>query len=362
MTEFAKNHFGNPSSIHHVGREAKRALDDAKSAVSQLVSCHEKEILFTSGGTEANNLAVLGVVRAKKAKSKHIITTKIEHKSVLESSKRLQEEGVAVTFLNVDKEGRINLDELKKAMRPDTVLVSIMAANNEVGTVQDLNGIVEIVKKGGALLHCDMVQALGKMPLDLSKLRVDLASISAHKIGGPKGVGALIVKEGIEIEPLVYGGKQGAGIRPGTENMLGIVGFGEAARLKNASLQKSIDNMGKLRSELIGGLKESLDFAVINGDPVHCLPNTVSVSFPGCDVDTLLMALDGAGVAVSVGSACDAGIGSASHVLTAMGLEQDKLDCTLRLSLGESTTPEEISEAVKIIVESVAMSKFGEAV
>lgn len=361
MYEFSKNNYGNPSSIHFLGRKAKKAIDEAKEHIAKLIGCSATEILFTSGGTEANNLAVLGLLRASKKSSRHFITTSIEHKSVLDAAKKIETEAVHVSFLSVNRNGRINIDELTKELRQDTALVSIMAANNEVGTVQDIASIASIVRKSGVLFHCDMVQALGKMPINLSSLPIDFATISAHKIGGPKGIGALICRNKSEIEPLIYGGKQAGGIRPGTENTLGIIGFGTAAKTKLNSIEKSLTAMRILRTQFIKGIGENISSAKMNGDLENGLPNTISVSFPGCDIDTLLMSLDSFGVAVGVGSACSAGIGKASHVLVAMGLEKECLDCTLRISMGDSTTSEDVENSIKLIVEAVQMSELGGA-
>ena len=340
--------FGNPSSLHADGQRAKRALDAARDTLAQALGGQFSEITFTSGGTEADNAALVGVLLARGPGS-HLVTTQIEHEAVRETADFLKKLGFGVTFVPVDEFGRVSPQVIADALTDRTALVSVMHANNEVGTVQPLCEIADIVHARGAYLHTDAVQTFGQLPLDVHALGADLMTLSAHKVYGPKGAGALYVRSSVPIEPLLHGGGQERERRGGTENVPAVVGFGEAVRLMLPEREAEAMRLTELRDQLLGALRHRLPEIVLNGHPTERLPNNLNVSFPGLDAETLLLALDRASISASSGSACTSGSIEPSHVLTAMGLPEDRVRSAIRLTLGRGTTPEQIDRTVDIL-------------
>jgi cysteine desulfurase len=345
--------YGNASSIHRFGQEAKQRLEAARRQVAALINCQPGEIVFTGGGTEADNLAVLGVVRAA-ARAAHVITTAIEHPAVLAACTQLEREGAAVTRLPVDASGVVNPDDVQRALRPETVLVSVMHANNELGTVQPIAEISHITRAAGVTFHVDGVQALGKIPVDVEALGADLYSMSAHKIYAPKGVGALYVRKGTKLSPLAWGGHQERERRPGTENVPGIAAFGKAAELAAAHLADDMARLGALRDRLETAAIERIPDVSVNGSRESRTPNTTNLCFEGIDGEALVIALDLRGFAVSTGAACSSGAITPSHVLTAIGLSPERARASMRFSLGRSNTAAQVEEFLEALEASVA--------
>ena len=341
--------FGNPSSLHADGQRAKRALDAARDSLADALDCQFAEISFTGGGTESDNAALVGVMLANKTRGNHLITTTIEHEAVTETARFLETLGFRVTYLPVDEFGTVSPSSVADALTDETVLVSVMHANNEVGTIQPLREIADIVHARGALLHTDAVQTFGQLPLTVAALGVDLLTLSAHKIYGPKGAGALYVRSGIAIEPLLHGGGQERERRSGTENVAAIAGFGEAVRLLLPERNAEAARLTHLRDRFWSALSERIPGVVLNGHPTNRLPNNLNFSLPGLDAETLLLSLDRVGVSASSGSACTSGSIEPSHVLSAMGLSDARLKSALRLTLGRGTTGEEIDRTVEIL-------------
>jgi cysteine desulfurase len=364
MAPYEDEAFANPSSLHRDGQRAKRALDGARAAMADALGAAPAEILFTGGGTEGDNQALVGAVRAARGRGRHLITTAIEHHAVLNTCRWLETQGYAVTYLPVDAGGVVDLDALARSLREDTVLVSVMLANNEVGTVEPLAEVARLAHARGALVHTDAVQAVGKLPVRVDELGVDLLTLTAHKFGGPKGVGALYVRRGTPLEPLLYGGHQEGGLRAGTQNVPGIVGLAEALRLAVAELPQETARLAALRDRLEEGVLAVGD-ARVNGDRRVRLPNILNVGIAGVEGEALLLALDMQGVAVSTGSACSAGQEGASHVLEAMGVPPEYIRGSLRFSLGHTTTAEEIEVAIDAVARVVerlrALAPAGEA-
>jgi cysteine desulfurase len=345
MLPYLEQHFGNPSSVHAAGREARAAIDDARDKLAALLRAKPHEIIFTSGGTESNNLAVLGLAR-NRAPQKHLISCRTEHHAVLNAVEHLEKrEGFEVTWLNVSRDGLMDLEQLAKVIRPDTALVSIMTANNETGVIQPMEQISEICRAHGALLHSDMVQSFGKIEVDLSLC--DAASFAAHKFYGPKGAGLLFLRSGLAIEPIFFGGAHENERRPGTENVAAIAGMAAAAEATVARQEPEREREKKLRDELWEKIR--VRCARQNGDASQRLANTLNVSFPGIDSETMLMALDLEGVCASSGSACMVGSVVASHVLLAMGLPMERARSAIRFSLGTPTSTGEIEQAASAI-------------
>ena len=340
--------FGNPSSLHADGQRAKRALDAARDTLACALGAQFSEITFTSGGTEADNAALVGVMLAR-GRGSHLITTQIEHEAVIETARFLEKLGFSVTYLPVDEQGRVAPRSVADALTDRTALVSVMHANNEVGTVQPLREIADLVHAHGAYLHTDAVQTFSQLPVNVHDLGVDLLSVSAHKIYGPKGVGALYVRSGIPIEPLLHGGGQERGRRAGTENVPAIAGFGEAVRLLLPEREAVAARLTLLRDTFLAALRQRIPNMVLNGHPAERLPNNINLSFPGLDAETLLLTLDRAGISASSGSACTSGSIEPSHVLTAMGLPDDRVNSAIRLTLGRDTTRAEVDRAVDIL-------------
>lgn len=341
--------FGNASSIHSAGQHARAAVDRARESVAALIGANPAEIVFTSGGTEADNLALIGLAAASSSPRKHVITTAIEHHAVLNACQELGRRGVDVTYVHPRSNGVVDAQDIRRAITPETILISVMHANNEIGTIQPVEEIGRIAAEADVYFHCDAVQSAGKLRLDVNQLGVDLLSISAHKFYGPKGVGALYVRPGTRMEPLFFGGHHERDRRPGTENVPGIVGIGKAAELARAHLDEDTSCISVLRDGLEAALLDSIPEARLNGNSGPRVCNTTSVTFTGAGGEALLIALDLEGIACSTGAACSSGSVEPSHVLTAIGLSDDDARSTLRFSLGRGTTADEIDTAVEVI-------------
>ena len=355
MLPYFAAEFGNASSIHSAGQQARGAVDRAREAVAALLGASPVEIVFTSGGTEADNLALLGAVTAISSRAKkHVITTAIEHHAVLNACQELERRGVEVTYARAESGGIVDPDDIRRAIRPETVLISVMHANNESGTIQPVEEIGRIAAEADVYFHCDAVQSAGKLPIDVNGMSADLLSISAHKIYGPKGVGALYVRAGTPLEPQLFGGHHERDRRPGTENVAGIVGLGKAAELARIHLRHDADRIAALRDRLENALLAAIPQAKVNGDRARRVANTSNVTFPGAGGEALLIALDLEGIACSTGAACSSGAIEPSHVLTAIGLSDDEARSTLRFSLGRGTTREEIEIAIQTIARVLA--------
>ncbi len=345
---FAKT-FGNAGSIHSAGQRGRAAVDAARESVAALLGAKPAEIVFTSGGTESDNLALFGAVAASAKPRKHIITTTIEHHAVLNVCQQLEKQGVEVTFVPVGRQGIVAPEDIRRALRPQTILISVMHANNELGAIQPIEEIGRIAAEAGVLLHCDAVQSAGKLPLDVNRLGVSLLSISAHKIYGPKGAGALYVRSGVPIEPLMRGGHHERDRRPGTENVPAIVGFGKAAELARQRLEDDADRIRALRDRFEQSLLARIPGARVNGDISRRVANTSNLVFPGAGGEALVIALDLEGIACSTGAACSSGSIEPSHVLLMTGLSQEDARSSLRFSLGRHTSAEEIDRAISVI-------------
>jgi cysteine desulfurase len=345
MPVFAEN-FGNPSSIHWFGQHAKSLVDDARKRVATLINAESSEIVFVSGGTEADNFAIRGI--AGKGGG-HIITSTIEHHAVMHTCKDLEKQGVSVTWLPVSKDGLVDPEDVRRAIRPETALITIMHANNEIGTIQPIVEIGKIAAEADVYFHSDGVQSTGKIPVDVKALGVDLYSISAHKIHGPKGVGALFVKKGTILKPLLTGGGHERNRRSGTENVPGLVGFGEAARLARQDLTTEMPRVRQLRDRLENELKSRIEFIQVNGEIAPRLPNTSNIMVDYAEGEGLVISLDLKGVAVSTGSACSSGSLEPSHVLTAIGKTPDEAHGSLRFSLSSMTTDEDIDYVINVL-------------
>ncbi len=343
--------YGNPSSMYEIGRQNKRTIENARETVAKCMGASSKEIYFTSCGTESDNLAIKGVAYSNKQKGRHIITSKIEHPAVLNTCKTLEKQGYEVTYLNVDKRGLIKLEELENAIRSDTILISIMFANNEIGTIEPIKEIGFIANKHHILFHTDAVQAIGNLKIDVNELGIDLLSMSAHKFYGPKGTGALYVRKEIEFERVQDGGHQEKGKRSGTENVAGIVGLAEALKISNNDMEENNRKILENRNYFIKELESKVKDIKINGDLEKRLPGNINVSFLGKDSLEILLKLDENGICASAGSACSTGESTPSHVLTAIGLLPHEAFSTLRFTLGKENTREEIDKVIAILSE-----------
>ena len=352
MKPYFTEKYGNASSLHAFGREAMEAIDKARENVAKLINAESEEIVFTSGGTEADNMAIKEIAFNNRDKGNHIITSKIEHPAVENTCKFLEKMGFKITYLTVDKKGFVSVDDVKKAITKETILVSIMHANNEIGTIQPIEEIGKICNDHKICFHTDAVQTVGKVPIDVKKMNVDLLSSSAHKLYGPKGVGFLFVKEGTKIGSLMHGGNHENGLRAGTENVSGIVGFGKACELAMERMDAEVKHLVKLRDKLMKGVLEIED-CWLNGDASKRLPGNINFSFKYIEGESLLMYLDEKGIAASTGSACSTKELKPSHVLTAIGLRPEEAHGSLRLTLGKDNTEEDVDYVLKILPEIV---------
>ncbi|MFA5934816.1 MAG: cysteine desulfurase family protein [Candidatus Paceibacterota bacterium] len=356
MFPYLKEKYGNPSSLHLEGRTAENAIEKSREKVSSVIGCRKEEIIFTSGGTESDNLAILGIARANKNKGKHIITSCIEHKAVLDSCKKLEKEGFDITYLDVDSKGKISLVQLEKSIRPDTIMVSIMYANNEIGTIQPISKISKIIKENKVskpIFHSDACQAVGSLSIDIKKIGVDVLTISSSKIYGPKGVGCLYLNKNIKIEPIIFGGGQERGLRSGTENVASIVGFAEALMISENIKKTENERLIKLRDYFFKEIKNNIKDVSINGDIKDRLPNNINVSIKGVEGETLVLILDDKGVSCSTGSACSSIDLNPSHVLVGIGIPLELAHCSVRFTLGRYTQKKDIDYTVKVLYESV---------
>src|SRR5213080_3956878 len=363
MLPYFSAEFANAASIHTPGQRARAAVETAREQVAALIGARPQELVFTSGGTESDNHAIFGVVgqafltvptSRNAISSPHVITTAIEHEAVLNACQALEKQGARVTYLATDANGQIDLADLRRTIRPKTVLTTIMHANNELGTVQPLEEIGRIAKEGDVYFHTDAVQSAGKIPIDVNQFQLDLLSLSGHKLYGPKGVGALYVRGGTRLRPLLYGGHHQRGVRPGTENVAGIVGLGKAAEIARHSLANDAKRLSALRDQLEHGLVNCTPHSRINGGRAPRTPNTANLVFPGVEGEALLIALDLKGLACSTGAACSSGAVEPSHVLTAIGLPAEEARASLRFSLGRHTTQADIDFAIQIVPAAVA--------
>ncbi len=364
MNKTLKANYGNPSSVYKIGRESRQIIEEAREKIANALGCESREVYFTSGGTEADDWAIKGVVEKYSEKGKHIITSKIEHHAVLHTCEYLEKKGYEVTYVDVDEYGIIDLQQLKESIRPDTILITIMFANNEVGSIQPIKEIGELAKENGVIFHTDAVQAVGHVDINVKDLNIDLLSLSGHKLYAPKGVGALYIKKGIKIEPLIHGGSQEKRRRAGTENVAGFVALGEAIRLANEEMQEEIARTKALRDKLIKGVLESIPHCNVNGSMEHRLPGNANISFDFIEGESILLMLDMKGIYASSGSACTSGSLDPSHVLLSMGLKHEEAHGSIRFSIGRFNTEEEIERVIselKPIIERLrAMSPLYE--
>jgi len=354
MQPYLTEIFGNPSSIYSYGREAKGAIEEARIKVANLIGARDEEIIFTSGGTEADNFALKGVALANESKGNHIITSSIEHHAVIETCKFLEKRGFKVTYLPVDEYGLIDPADVKKSITDKTILISVMHANNEMGTIEPIAEIGKVAKEAGIYFHTDAVQAVGHIPVDVNELGVDLLSLSAHKLYGPKGVGALYIRKGTKLIPFMHGGEQERRRRASTENVPGIVGLGRAVELAQQEINQEAHHLTRLRNQLIKGLLERIDHIRLNGHPLKRLPNNINVSVDFVEGESMILNLDLEGICASTGSACSSSSLEPSHVLLAMGLSHEQAHSSLRFTLGKRTTEEEIERVLEVLPRIVA--------
>ena len=355
MLPFFSGEYGNASSIHAFGQKARAAVETAREQVAALIGARPQEMVFTSGGTEADNHAIFGIVEAAASPSKHVITTAIEHEAVLNTCQVLEKRGVSVTYLPVDGDGRIGLETLQHELlrHPETALITVMHANNELGTVQRMEEIGGMAAEADVYLHTDAVQSAGKVPIDVNAMGIDLLSISGHKLYAPKGIGALYVRGGTRLRQLLYGGHHQRGFRPGTENVAGIVGLGRAAELARKYLAADAERLAALRDQLERGLLERVRDSHANGSGAPRTPNTTNITFPGIEGEALVISLDLKGLACSTGAACSSGAVEPSHVLTAIGLPPEEARASLRFSLGRHTTAAQVDFALQVVPAAV---------
>lgn len=349
MLPYFSDKFGNPSSIYSFAQQSKAAIEEAREKIASLLRAKSKEIIFTSGGTESDNFAIKGVAYANQRRGNHIITSSIEHHAVTEPCEFLEKRGFNLTYLPVDKNGLVDPDDVKKSLTDKTILISVMHANNEVGTIEPIAEIGKIAKEKSIYFHTDAVQTFGHLPIDVNELNVDLLSISAHKLYGPKGVGALYIREGTRIMSFMHGGGQERNRRASTENVPGIVGFGKAVELAKETMDEEAKRLTGLRDKLIEGILEKIDHVRLNGHPTQRLPNNVNVSIEFIEGESMLLSLDMEGIAASSGSACTSGSLEASHVLLALGLSHELAHGSLRLTLGKYTKEEDIDYVLEVL-------------
>ena len=347
MLPYLSIEYGNPSSIYSIGRSAKRAIEEARKRVAELINCKPEEIYFTSCGSESDNTALKGIAYANKEKGKHIITSKIEHPAILHSCQNLEKKGFEVTYIDVDKDGFINLESLKNSIRKDTILISIMFANNEIGTIEPIEQIAKIAHSNGIIFHTDAVQAVGNIPVDVQKMDIDMLSLSGHKIYAPKGIGALYVKKGIEFERFMDGGHQEKNKRSGTENVAEIVALGKACKIAEKNIEQYQNKLSSLRNYCLENIKENISNIQINGTMEKRLPGNINISFENIDSGELLLKLDEVGIYASGGSACSSKEASPSHVLTAIGVPSELAKGALRLTFGDFNTMSDVDYLVQ---------------
>ncbi len=353
MIPYFTENYGNPSSIYELGQRSKEAITTAREQIAEVIGAKPEEIYFTAGGSEADNWALKAACEAYEKKGKHIITTKIEHHAILHTCEYLEKKGVEVTYLDVDENGLVDLDALQKAIRPDTILISIMFANNEIGTIEPVKEIGMIAKEHGILFHTDAVQAFGQVPIDVDDMHIDMLSSSAHKINGPKGIGFLYIRKGVKIRSFVHGGAQERKRRAGTENVPAIVGYGVAAKRAADTMEERTARERQLRDDFIKRVEKEIPYVKLNGHPDKRLPNNINFSFRFIEGESLLIMLDMKGIAGSSGSACTSGSLDPSHVLLAIGLPHEIAHGSLRLSLGEDTTKEDLDYTLEQIKEII---------
>jgi cysteine desulfurase len=354
MLPYFTEKYGNPSSIYSLGNQSKVAIESSREKIAKAIGANSKEVFFTAGGSEADNWALKGVAFANRKKGNHIITSKIEHHGILHTCQYLEKQGFKVTYLDVDEYGTVDLDELKKSITDETILISIMFANNEIGTIQPIKEIGNIAKEKGIYFHTDAVQAIGHIKIDVNELNIDMLSMSAHKFYGPKGIGALYIRQGVKIDPLIAGGGQERNRRAGTENVPGIVGMGKAIELAYENLDAHNSKLISLRERLIKKVFENIDYVRLNGHPTNRLPGNVNFCFKFIEGESLLLSLDMEGIAGSSGSACTSGTLDPSHVLLAIGLPHEIAHGSLRLTLGDFNSEEEVDYVVEKLIEIVA--------
>lgn len=354
MVPYFMNEFGNPSTLYGLGRSAKKAVDKARENVAKLINADVDEIIFTSGGTESDNMAIKGIAFKNENKGKHIITTVIEHPAVKNTCEYLEAKGFKVTYLPVKENGIIDLTDLKEAICEETILISIMHANNEIGTIQPIEEIGKIAKDNNIIFHCDAVQSVGKIPVDVKKANIDLLSISSHKIYGPKGIGAIFIKKGVKLDTLIHGGGQEKGIRSGTENVPGIVGLGKAAEIARENLDVNIQKLSLIRNTIIDKVLERIPESYLNGDKENRLPNNINFRFAAIEGEGLILRLDAKGINAATGSACSSKKLKASYVLSALGLADEEIHGSLRLSLGIENTLKDVDFIVDTLDEVVS--------
>lgn len=346
MLPFFTEHYGNPSAIYSFANEAKKAVDQSRSTIADLIGANTDEIYFTGGGSESDNWALVATAEAYESKGKHIITSKIEHHAILHTCEYLEKRGYEITYIDVDEKGTIRLDELEAAIRPDTILISVMAANNEIGTIQPLKEIGAIAKAHGVLFHTDAVQAFAHIPINVDEMNIDMLSASGHKIHGPKGIGIMYIRKGVKIRSFIHGGAQERRRRAGTHNVPGIVGMGKAAELAKANMENNIKNVSELRDYLIKRVLDEIPYTRLNGHETNRLPNNANFCFRFIEGESMLILLDQNGICGSSGSACTSGSLDPSHVLLAIGLPHEIAHGSLRLTLSEQTTKEDIDYTV----------------
>ncbi len=354
MVPYFMEEFGNPSTLYGLGKSAKKAISEAREHVAKLINAEVDEIIFTSGGTESDNMAIKGIAFKNGNEGKHIITTEIEHPAVKDTCEYLKEKGFKITYLPVSEKGIIDIDNLKEAICEDTILISVMHANNEIGTIQPIEEIGQIAKENNIIFHCDAVQSVGKIPVDVKKANIDLLSISSHKIYGPKGIGAIFIKKGLKLDRLIHGGGQERGIRSGTENVPGIVGLGKAAEIAREDLDKNIQYLSEIRDALIDKVLERIPESYLNGDKENRLPNNVNFRFAAIEGEGLILRLAAKDINGATGSACSSKKLKASYVLSALGLDDADIHGSLRLSLGTENTLEDVDVVVDTLEEVVS--------
>lgn len=353
MAPYFQNNYGNPSSLYSIGKENKKAVELARNRVASALNAKPKEIFFTSCGSEADNWAVKGIALANRGKGKHIITSCIEHPAILNTCKYLEKHGFWVTYLSVDSDGVVDIEELKNAITKETILISIMFANNEIGTIQPIAEIAKVAKENNIYFHTDAVQAIGNIKIDVNKLEIDMLSLSAHKFYGPKGIGVLYIKEGTVIDNFIHGGGQENGKRAGTENVPNIVGLGKAIEMSCNIFEEYNKKLIKLREKLICGVMERIPYVRLNGHRIKRLPGNVNFSFDFVDGESILLMLNGMGISVSTGSACSSSSSKPSHVLTAIGLDERMSRGSLRLTIGDENTEEDIEYVIECLEKVV---------